>query len=184
MDRSTASGVPGSHTGSAANRCTANNRHGERCRARAIERGLCAMHSGKTDPRAMGRAGGLKVPETELRKAVREDDRLRESAREVIRRGLDGDDSITKTMLDAARSVFSFRAAQPPTGEHGLDDVHPLALKPKGEPTSFAAVFATMLERCPDMLRNPRWHPLVDEAARLVAEFRAEAAARNGGEAT
>ena len=72
------------------------------------------MHSGKTDPVQMGRSAGLKVPETQLRRELKQDDAIRAEAKDVIRRGLAGDESVSKTMLDAARSVFSFRAAQPP----------------------------------------------------------------------
>ena len=95
-------------------RCSATNRHGEPCRARAIERGLCAMHSGKTDPREMGRAGGLKRPETELRKAVKADDGLRDLARETLEQALKGA-PVDKLRLDAARSLFSYRAQQAPS---------------------------------------------------------------------
>jgi hypothetical protein len=64
--------------------------------------------------RELGRRGGLKRPETELRKAVKQDEDIRIQAQGVIRRGLAGDESVTKTMVDAARSVFSFRAAPAP----------------------------------------------------------------------
>jgi hypothetical protein len=43
-----------------------------------------------------------------------EDEHVREEAKSVIRRGLNGDPSVTKLQLDAARSVFSFRAEVPP----------------------------------------------------------------------
>jgi hypothetical protein len=64
--------------------------------------------------RELGRRGGLAKPETELRAALRDDESIREQARETIRRALAGDESISKTMLDAARSVFSFRSQVPP----------------------------------------------------------------------
>jgi len=61
----------------------------------------------------LGRRGGLTRPTTKLRKAVREDDELRERARETLRRALAGED-VSKGQLDAARSLFAFRAAAPP----------------------------------------------------------------------
>jgi hypothetical protein len=73
---------------------------------------MCAMHSGLSDPKEMGRAGGLKTPETELRKAVKHDDALREKARKALEAALDGDDE--KRRFEAAKSLYSFRAAAPP----------------------------------------------------------------------
>jgi hypothetical protein len=95
-------------------RCSGTNRFGRPCGAKAVKDGRCAMHAGLSDAVKMGRAGGLKAPETQIRRALKEDDQVREQAKDVIRRGMAGDPSVTKTMLDAARSVFSFRAAQPP----------------------------------------------------------------------
>jgi hypothetical protein len=134
----------------------------------------------------MGRAGGLKKPETELRKAVKEDDALREQAREVIKRAMAGED-VSKAQLDAARSLFAYRAASPPEerreyGEsgvhfsdgrrvHSLLDLLELALFGGADGRGLA-------DHGPgdgDPLRNPEWQALVDRAAARVAEIRAEA---------
>ena len=88
----------------------------------------------------LGRRGGLKRPETELRKAVKQDEEIRAQAQDVIRRGLAGDESVTKTMLDAARSVFSFRAASPPE-DRRADAADGVPLNEDGTgPTSLADV--------------------------------------------
>jgi hypothetical protein len=76
-------------------------------------------HSGRVDMAAIGAKGGSRSPLTKLRKAFStdEEESVRAQAQDVIRRGLAGDPSVTKTMLDAARSVFSFRAAPAPSEE-------------------------------------------------------------------
>jgi hypothetical protein len=67
---------------------------------------------------ALGKIGGSCSPLTRLRRAVREDDELRERAKETLCRALAGED-VNKQQLDAARSLFAFRAAAPPpTSEH------------------------------------------------------------------
>jgi len=60
--------------------------------------------------RELGRKGDLKSPLTKLRRNV--DDSLREQAREVLSRALAGE-QVDKAQLDAARSLFSYRAATP-----------------------------------------------------------------------
>ncbi len=128
-------------------RCAAQNKRGERCGARAVDGRLCVVHSGRVDPIAIGRKGGLAEPQTELRRAVREDEKIRESAKDVLRRGLAGDESVSKTMLDAARSVFSFRAAQPPSEPPAARET---AMTPWGRPvTTLADVLAFGLEIAP-----------------------------------
>jgi hypothetical protein len=93
----------------ASQRCSSRNRFGKPCQAKAIKDGLCAVHSGRSDPVKMGRVGGLSYKETQIRRQLKADEAIRASAREVIHRGLAGDESITKMMLDSARSVFSYR---------------------------------------------------------------------------
>jgi hypothetical protein len=95
-------------------RCAATNRRGEPCGRIATEGRLCVVHSGKLDLRAVGRLGGRRRPGTALRKALQSDEQIRRTAADVIQRGMAGDPSVTKTQLDAARSVFSFRASEPP----------------------------------------------------------------------
>jgi hypothetical protein len=67
---------------------------------------------------AIGRKGGSRSPLTKLRKAA--DDDLREQARGVLSRALSGE-QVDKQALDAARSLFSYRADSPPerSTEHG-----------------------------------------------------------------
>lgn len=58
----------------------------------------------------LGRRGGSRSPLTKLRKAA--DDELREKARQVLAEQLDGGDE--KRRFEAAKSLYSFRAAAPP----------------------------------------------------------------------
>jgi hypothetical protein len=62
---------------------------------------------------------------TKLRRAVREDDELREQARDVIRRSMAGDPSVTKPMLDSARALFSYRSSEPPRRGEREPNRHP-----------------------------------------------------------
>jgi hypothetical protein len=96
--------------------CRALNKQGEPCRARAVERGLCVVHAGIVDPSEIGRRGGLKRPNTRLRKAA--DDSLREKARRVLERALAGEE-VDREQLAAVKSLFSYRADSPPTNEQG-----------------------------------------------------------------
>jgi hypothetical protein len=92
--------------------CNATNRRGKPCQARAVTPdGKCAMHGGLTDPRELGRRGGQVRPNTKLREAA--DDDLREKARAVLLEQLEGEDE--RRRFEAAKSLFSYRAAQPPT---------------------------------------------------------------------
>jgi hypothetical protein len=94
--------------------CKALNKKGERCGARAVERGLCAAHAGKVDMGAIGRKGGLRSPLTKLRREA--DDGLRSQAREVLSQALRGE-QVDKHVLDAARSLFSYRSDVPPSAQ-------------------------------------------------------------------
>ena len=105
-----------SHTLSA-NRCSATNRFGQPCKARAIERGLCAMHSGKTDPRKLGVKGGSSQ-ESALRKAARTDAEIIEKAKGALVDQLDGKDE--KRRFEAA-ALFSFRPQAPPAEHQGQE---------------------------------------------------------------
>ena len=138
-------------------RCSSTNRHGEPCKAKAVKDGKCAMHSGLTDPVAMGRRGGLQTPETVIRRELRDDEKIRDSAKDVLRRGLAGDESITKTMLDAARSVVSWRAMAPP--DEPRDDDRNSVTTLHGRPvTGLCDVLELAVERTPTMFaQDPRW---------------------------
>jgi hypothetical protein len=78
--------------------------------------GYCTVHDRERpqDMRELGRRGGLVSPQTKLRKAV--DDDLREQARDVLSRALAGE-NVDMQQLDAARSLFSYRADQPPLSD-------------------------------------------------------------------
>jgi hypothetical protein len=102
--------------------CKAHNKRGERCGARAVERGLCAAHASLVDMQAIGRKGGSRSPLTKLRKEA--DDGLREQAREVLSRALAGE-AVDKAQLDAARSLFAFRPSEAPRGREGPELQHP-----------------------------------------------------------
>jgi hypothetical protein len=71
------------------------------------------VHGGLVDPAAIGRKGGKVSKLTKLRRAVGKDDELREAARETLAKALRGE-PVDKPQLDAARSLFSYRADQPP----------------------------------------------------------------------
>jgi hypothetical protein len=91
-------------------RCSAQNRHGERCGRQASEGGLCIVHGAKQDMAALGRMGKGERRQTKLRKAA--DDDLREKARTALAEALEGDDE--KRRFEAAKSLFSYRAEAPP----------------------------------------------------------------------
>jgi hypothetical protein len=94
------------------NQCEATNVRGERCGKRAVRGRFCLVHAGAQNMVELGRRGGQVSPQARLREAV--DDEIRGQARDVIKRGLAGDSSVTKMQLDAARSLFSYRAGSPP----------------------------------------------------------------------
>lgn len=132
-------------------RCRADNKRGERCSARAVERGLCAAHAGLVDMKAIGKKGGSRSPLTALRKAAAgQDDELRELARDTLSKALRGE-QVDKQQLDAARSLFSYRAAEAPR-EPGADGAYVGPLTADGRrPTSLADVvaFARQLDHVP-----------------------------------
>jgi hypothetical protein len=68
---------------------------------------------------AIGRKGGSRSPLTKLRKAA--DDDLREQARGVLSKALAGE-QVDKQALDAARSLFSYRAEQAPQRDSRLGE--------------------------------------------------------------
>jgi hypothetical protein len=89
--------------------------------------------------RAIGKKGGSRSPLTKLRKAA--DDDLREQARETLSRALRGED-VPKQALDAARSLFSYRADSPPV-ERREDGEYAGERMPNGKrPVSLGDVLA------------------------------------------
>jgi hypothetical protein len=95
-------------------RCTATNKRGEPCGARAVTaEGLCAADGGLTDMRAIGAAGGRGSVRSRLGLSDEiADESLREKARRRLEKVLDGDDEAAA--LRAGQSLYSYRAAQPP----------------------------------------------------------------------
>jgi hypothetical protein len=85
----------------------------------------------------LGRLGGSVRPTTKLRKNA--DDDLREQARETLSRALRGED-VPKQALDAARSLFSYRADAPPTERQ--QDAGPLVDAGQGCGLADVLVFA------------------------------------------
>jgi hypothetical protein len=97
-------------------RCRGRNRAGLPCQRRAVKDGYCTTHhpTEGQDMSALGRRGGSRPKMTALRRAAAEhDDSLRDLAAQTLERALRGE-QVDKAQLDAARSLFSFRAAQPP----------------------------------------------------------------------
>lgn len=94
-----------------ANHCQATNARGKRCGKRAARGRFCLVHAGEQDMRELGRKGGSRSPLTKLRNAA--DDDLREKAKAALIDALEGDDE--KRRFEAAKSLYSFRAAVPPT---------------------------------------------------------------------
>ena len=166
----------------ASQRCASQNRRGEPCKAKVVTRDehgrpACAMHGGLSNARQMGRAGGLVRQETPIRRELKDDELIREQARDVLKRGLAGDSSISKMMLDSARSVFSFRAASPPDEprvDH-RDSVTTLHGRPV---TNLADVLELAVERTPSLFSQDaeRWAAIAERILR--------AADRNGTQAT
>jgi hypothetical protein len=65
--------------------------------------------------RELGRMGGLRSPMTKLRKQVAHDEALRQKAKQALEDALDGDDP--RRRFEAAKSLYSFRAADPRTAD-------------------------------------------------------------------
>ena len=102
--------------------------------------GYCTVHhpTEAQDMKALGAKGG-RSGETALRKAVRDDDSLRDLARQTLEWALRGE-QVDKQQLDAARSLFSYRADSPPAPDAtGGDYAGPVAADGR-RPTSLAEV--------------------------------------------
>ncbi len=130
----------------------------------ASDDGLCVVHSGRLNLREIGRLGGRTPKKTALRReAAGADDSLREQAREVLQRALAGED-VDKQQLDAARSLFSYRADSPPA-ERSQNGEYSGPRIDGRRPTSLADVltFAAELDQVSAMPE------LVEAARRVVA---------------
>jgi hypothetical protein len=79
----------------------------------AVTDGLCLVHAGAQDMKALGRRGGSVRPLTKLRKQA--DDELREKARLALAEALDSSDE--RRRFEAARSLFSYRPTEAPREE-------------------------------------------------------------------
>jgi hypothetical protein len=87
----------------------------------------------------MGRKGGSSQ-ETALRKAVREDEALREKAKRALADALDGNDE--RRRFEAAKSLFSFRADTPPQERQEQEE-----RRHRGGVFSLESLFAVAAER-------------------------------------
>jgi hypothetical protein len=97
------------------------------------------VHAGLVDMKAIGRKGGKVSPQTKLRKAA--DDDLREQARSVLSRALAGE-QVDKQALDAARSLFSYRAEQAPQRDPRLSEYDGPLMPDGSRPVSLGDVLA------------------------------------------
>jgi hypothetical protein len=99
-------------------RCRGQNRRNEPCQRRAVTvAGFCTVHDPETgqDMRELGKRGGSTPKMTALRRAAAEhDDLLRDLAASTLERALKGE-NVDPQQLRAAQSLYSFKAASPPT---------------------------------------------------------------------
>jgi hypothetical protein len=127
------------------------------------------MHGGLSDPRAMGKVG-KRV--SEVRTALKDDEAIREHARDVIKRGMAGDASVTKMQLDAARSVFSFRSAEPPREQREHEDRW--GARGTRTVTSLADVIAFAATEAHGVFENPEFADAIETAHAKVQQLKAE----------
>src|SRR5207247_6614585 len=111
---------------SEASRCRHVKRDGQRCKRRAgVGRsdGVCIVHAGEQDMRALGRRGGM----TRGRRALGidaelpSDAELLELVRQVFWQTMNDSNATTGEKLRAASALHSFRATEPPRS--GAEDV-------------------------------------------------------------
>ena len=96
-----------------ATRCKRMKRNGERCKRSASSDGLCKVHAGLQDMKALGRAGGQARTRSVL--AITDDvvdDRLRTKAKARLEALLDSEDEGKR--LAAARALYSYGPTKPP----------------------------------------------------------------------
>jgi hypothetical protein len=147
-------------------RCRATNRRGEPCGKRAVNDGLCLVHAGAQDMRKLGAKGGSVRPLTKLRKAA--DDELREQARQVLADAMAGK-AVDKQQLDAARSLFAYRAVEAPreAREHERVETRPVPRATLANVLDFAATEAQ------GVLENPELVTALERAHAKAQELKA-----------
>jgi hypothetical protein len=134
--------------GEAKRRCSATNKRGEACGARAITPdGRCAIHGGVVDPSELGRKGGRASVRSRLGLGPEvADDDLREKARARLNSMLDSDDE--KTQLSSAKSLYSYGATPAPS------DRRPTGGTPASIEHDYAAI-REKLEECGVLAYRP-----------------------------
>lgn len=128
--------------------------------------------------REIGRKGGSARPETALRRAVKEDESLRDLARGTLEKALRGE-AVDKAQLDAARSLYSYRAASPPAEQR---EQRNRVLTDNGRPvTTLLDVLELAIERDIGVISgDPRWRAIARHI--LEKSDKAAATAANGKE--
>jgi hypothetical protein len=93
--------------------CSGTNKRGEPCGATAGSDGLCSVHSGRTDPKELGRKGGLASVRSRLGISPQVvDDQLRGLARKQLEALLSDPDP--RVRLSASRALYSYSPTTPP----------------------------------------------------------------------
>ena len=144
--------------------CNATNKRGEPCAARAVTQdGLCAMHGGLSDPRAMGQAGGRGRTRAVLGIDDKvADDRLRLQAKAALEKALNSDNEAVR--LRAAQSLYSYRSLAPPAEPRRDGE------SSAGKPVSLAALIELATET-QGVLDGARMQDAVLAAAERVREL-------------
>jgi hypothetical protein len=100
--------------------CRAIKANGERCRTYAGKDGFCDIHAGRQDPRELGGKGGRGRTRSML--GITDevaDDVLRLKGKARLEALLDSKDE--RTALSAARALYSYGPARPPTDEASIE---------------------------------------------------------------
>ncbi len=119
--------------------------------------------------RELGRRGGQVRPNTKLRKAA--DDDLREKARAVLLEQLEGDDE--RRRFEAAKSLFSYRAAQPPAERRGGGAEGGVSLSDGRKVIGLADLLELALEDAKGIFESTRMQDVILRAAERVRELQA-----------
>jgi hypothetical protein len=101
---------------SATAQCEGTNTRGERCGKRAVRGRFCLVHAGAQDMAALGHAGGKASVRSRLGLDPElANGRLRKKAKARLEAMLDSDDE--RTVLTAARSLYSYSPTRAPSDE-------------------------------------------------------------------
>jgi hypothetical protein len=136
-----------------------------------VKDGYCTAHhpTEGQDMRELGRRGGQARPNTKLRQAA--DDDLREKARAVLLEQLGGDDERRK--FEAAKSLFSYRAAVPPAELERGAASSGVSLSGGRKVVGLADLLELALEDVKGIFETARMQDVVLRAAERVRELQA-----------